>query len=212
MKSIRKAVSVLLVTVFSLSIAGCFLKSDVPTAFEKAVKSYGIEKVEKRSDLTKVTAKLTQEGSGYYVTKDDEEATKNYKSYFGSRKGLPDCEADDFRIVAVREKGESVLHSATAYTLTFKHADDAKEVYDVMSKVILKNSRAKGTDQGEKNGYSYALAYEKTTISTTVRGFYYEDKSITVIQGNSYKNETNAFVEHFCKKMNYISPADIIED
>ena len=45
-----------------------------------------------------------------------------------------------------------------------------------------------------------------------VRGIYLEGKNITVIQALSGKGETNAFAEHFFKKMNYISPMVLIED
>ena len=103
------------------------------------------------------------------------------------------------------------MHACSVYSIEFKNKDDARDVYDQYSKLIMSSSRIKDKETGDKNNYSYAIAYEKSS-SRIIRGMYLQGTSITYIQASSYKQETNAFAEHFLKKMGYISPVDIMED
>ncbi len=212
MKIVRKSLSVLFIVLFAISMAGCFAKNDVPSSIVKAAKGYGIEEVASRTDLIKISAKLTSEGAGYYRAKDTEEATKYYQSYFNARKKLPDIDADDFIAVSVKEKGNAVIHVSSVYSVTLKSKEDAKEVFDKLSEIAMSSLRILGKDKGEKSKYSYAIAYEKNTVSTTVIGIYLEGKSVTYLQAYSYKNELNAFALYFCGKMGYISPIELVED
>lgn len=212
MKNIRRIVSVLMVTVFAISMAGCaFSKSGVHNDVIKAAKGYGIEEVDSRTELIRATAKITQEGSAYLVAKDSEEATKFYQTYFNTMRKLPDVDAENCLILNIREKGDVAMHACSVYSIEFKNKDDARDVFDQYSKLILSSSRIKDKEQGDKNNYSYAIAYEKSS-SRIIRGMYLEGTSITYIQASSYKQETNAFAEYFLKKMGYISPVDIMED
>ena len=204
MNRIKASVSVLLVAVFTIVTAGCFLSGDVSSAFENAAKSYGIEKYEKRADLIRATAKLTEEGSGYYVSKDEKEATSQSRSYLSAK--AKDIEASEYRYIAIRENGDKKMQTCSAFTITYKTKDDAAEVYD-----SIKKGSGKNLESGEKGSYSYYIsAVNSSTL--TIRGIYLEGKNITVIQALSGKGETNAFAEHFFKKMNYISPMVLIED
>lgn len=212
MKNIRRIVSVLMVTVFAISMAGCaFSKSGVHNDVIKAAKGYGIEEVDNRTELIRATAKITQEGSAYLVAKDSAEATKFYQTYFNTMRKLPDVDAENCLILNIREKGDVAMHACSVYSIEFKNKDDARDVFDQYSKLILSSSRIKDKEQGDKNIYSYAIAYEKSS-SRIIRGMYLEGTSITYIQASSYKQETNAFAEYFLKKMGYISPVDIMED
>ena len=211
MKIVRKTLSVLFIVLFAISMAGCLAKNDVPSKIVNAAKGYGIEEVGSRTDLIKISAKLTSEGAGFYRAKNIEEATKLYKSYFNARKNLPDIDADDFIAISVKEKGDAVIHVSSVYSATFKNKDDAKEVFDKLSEIALSSLRILGKDKGEKSNYSYAIAYEKNTVSTTILGIYLQGKSVTYLQAYSYKDELNAFALYFCGKMGYISPEEIIE-
>ena len=212
MKNIRRIVSVLMVTVFAISMAGCaFSKSGVHNDVIKAAKGYGIEEVDNRTELIRATAKITQEGSAYLVAKDSEEATKFYQTYFNTMRKLSDVDAENCLILNIREKGDVAMHACSVYSIEFKNKDDARDVFDQYSKLIMSSSRIKDKETGDKQNYSYAIAYEKSS-SRIIRGIYLEGTSITYIQANSYKQETNAFAEDFLKKMGYISPVDIMED
>ena len=212
MKSIRKIIPVMLIAIFALCMTGCaFLKTETPEAIVRTAKEYGIKEVDSRTDLVKITSKLNVEGSGYYIAKDNEEATKYYQSFFNARKNLPNVDVDDFRMIAVLEKGEVVVHTASVFSAHFLSEDDAKTVYEKYTAGIS-SSRIKKTIQGEKKLYSYTLQYYKSAVSTTIIGIYFEDKSVTLIQANYYKDEFNSFADHFCDKMGYISPMTIVED
>ena len=210
MKSIRRIVSVLMVTVFAVSLAGCvFASGNVHQTAVNAAKSYGIEEVDSRTELIRATAKLSQEGSAYLVAQDSEEATKFYQTYFNTNRKLPDVDAKNCLILNIREKGDVAMHACSVYSIEFKNKDDARDVYDQYSKLIMSSSRIKDKETGDKNNYSYAIAYEKSS-SRIIRGMYLQGTSITYIQASSYKQETNAFAEHFLKKMGYISPTELI--
>lgn len=212
MKNIRRIVSVLMVTVFAISMAGCaFSKSGVHNDVIKAAKGYGIEEVDNRTELIRATAKITQEGSAYLVAKDSEEATKFYQTYFNTMRRLPDVDAENCLILNIREKGDVAMHACSVYSIEFKNKDDARDVFDQYSKLIMSSSRIKDKETGDKQNYSYAIAYEKSS-SRIIRGIYLEGTSITYIQASSYKQETNAFADYFLKKMGYISPVEIMED
>jgi len=212
MKNIRRIVSVLMVTVFAISMAGCaFSKSGVHNDVIKAAKGYGIEEVDNRTELIRATAKITQEGSAYLVAKDSEEATKFYQTYFNTMRKLPDVDAENCLILNIREKGDVAMHACSVYSIEFKNKDDARDVFDQYSKLIMSSSRIKDKETGDKQNYSYAIAYEKSS-SRIIRGIYLEGTSITYIQASSYKQETNAFADYFLKKMGYISPVEIMED
>ena len=162
MNRIKTSVSVLLVAVFTIVTTGCFLSGDVSSAFENAAKSYGIEKYEKRADLIRATAKLTEEGSGYYVSKDEKEATSQSRSYFGSK--ARDIEASEYRYIAIRENGDKKMQTCSAFTITYKTKDDAAEVYD-----SIKKGSGKNLESGEKGNYSYYIsAVNSSTL--TIRG------------------------------------------
>ena len=210
MKNIRRIVSVLMVTVFAISMAGCaFSKSGVHNDAIKAAKGYGIEEVGSRTELIRATSSLTKEGSAYLVAIDSEEATKFYATYFNTRKRLPDVDAENCLIINIREKGDAAMHACSVYSIEFKNKDDARDVFDQYSKEVMSSSRIKDKDQGDKNNYSYAIAYERSS-STIIRGMYLEGKSITYVQANSYREETNAFADYFLRKMGYISPTELI--
>jgi len=212
MKNIRRIVSVLMVTVFAISMAGCaFSKSGVHNDVIKAAKGYGIEEVDNRTELIRATAKITQEGSAYLVAKDSEEATKFYQTYFNTMRKLSDVDAENCLILNIREKGDVAMHACSVYSIEFKNKDDARDVFDQYSKLIMSSSRIKDKETGDKQNYSYAIAYEKSS-SRIIRGIYLEGTSITYIQASSYKQETNAFADYFLKKMGYISPVEIMED
>lgn len=212
MKSIRKIASVLMVTVFAISMAGCaFAKGNVHQTAVNAAKGYGIEEVDSRTELIRATAKITAEGSAYLVAQDSEEATKFYQTYFNTNRKLPDVDAKNCLILNIREKGDVAMHACSVYSIEFKNKDDAKDVYDQYSKLIMSSSRIKDKETGDKSNYSYAIAYEKSS-SRIIRGMYLQGTSITYIQASSYKQETNAFAEYFLKKMGYISPVDIMEE
>lgn len=212
MKSARKIVSVLLITLFVLSMAGCaFAKGNVHQTAVNAAKGYGIEEVDSRTELIRATAKLSQEGSAYLVAQDSEEATKFYQTYFNTNRKLPDVDAKNCLILNIREKGDVAMHACSVYSIEFKNKDDARDVYDQYSKLIMSSSRIKDKETGDKNNYSYAIAYEKSS-SRIIRGMYLQGTSITYIQASSYKQETNAFAEYFLNKMGYISPVDIMEE
>ena len=204
MNRIKSSVSVLLVAVFTLLASGCFLTGDVSAAFENAAKIYGIQKYDKRADLIKATAKLTEEGSGYYVSKDEKEATQQSRSYFGSK--VRDIEAAEYRYIAIREKADKRMDTCSAFTITYNSKEDAADVYD-----SIKKGSGKNLESGEKGNYSYYISVVNSA-TLTVRGIYLEGKNITVIQALCAKGETNAFAEHFCKKMNYISPMELVEN
>lgn len=212
MNKARKTVSVLLIAVLGLAMSGCFASGGVSKAFENTAKGYGIIETEKHSDLTRITAKLTEEGSGYYVTKDEKEATRYYQAYFNARKKIGDINAQEFRCLAIREMGEKTMQAATAFTVDFGSKDDAKDVYDAFSERLKASTRAKNQDIGEEKDYSYTIAYSQSSVSQTVMGLYLEDKSVTYLQATSYINETNAFAEYFCRKMKYKSPMDIVKE
>lgn len=213
MNGIRKPFSLLLITLFLFCMSGCsFFGGRVPDAIISTAKSYGLRQVAERTDLIRITAKLDAAGSGYYVAKDAKEATKYYQSLFNTRKKLPDVDANDFIMLVVREKGDVVYHTSSVYSVEFKNEDDAKEVYEKYTADFKSYKRAEEVKQGEEKNYSYSILYEKSSVSLTIRGAYLEGKSVTYIQANSYKKETNAFAEHFCNKMGYISPMTLVEE
>ena len=212
MNKVRKTVSVLLITLLALAMSGCFLASDVPTAFENTVKGYGIKKCEKRSDLIKAVSSLTKEGSGYYVSTDEKDVALQYRTVFNPKKSARDIQPDEYKYAAIREKGDVTTHTCVAYVFTFNSKSDAEEVFEIAKDRITKSSRAKAKDSGKKQDYSYAIEYEQSGVSRTVMAAYLEDKSVIYLQGMSYKDETNEFAEYFCKKMKYISPMELIED
>ena len=212
MNKVRKTVSLLLITLLALAMSGCFLASDVPTAFENTVKGYGIKKCEKRSDLIKAVASLTKEGSGYYVSTDEKDVALQYRTVFNPKKDARDIQPDEYKYAAIREKGDVTTHTCVAYVFTFKSKADAEEVFEIATDRITKNSRVKAKDSGKKQDYSYAISYQQSGVSRTIMAAYLEDKSIVYLQGMSYKDEPNEFAEYFCKKMKYISPTELIED
>ncbi len=210
MKNVRKCISVLLIALFAISMAGCSLfNTGVSGSIVNTLKGYGVKEVEKQTDLIRITAKLNSEGSGYLILK-DEKATKAYQSYFNTRRKLPTVDANQFIVAVILEKGDKAVHAASVYSAEFYSEDDAKEVYEKFSPNFT--TKKQTSDEGTEKDYSYTLMYTRSSNGATVRGLYLEGKSVTMIQGSFYKGESNAFIDKFCKKMAWKSPMTIYDE
>lgn len=215
MKILRKCISILMTAAFAIGMAGCSAAASVPEDFVNTAKSYGIEEVKKSTDVTRITARMNSEGSGYYIAKDGDEAKKYYRSLmFSNARKLPDCDVEDFRIIAVNEPGEKKVHQARAYTFKFYSKEDAQEVFDIYTENVKRMSRKVEAKEGKEKNYSYVLNYGKGLAGATLYGLYVEGKSVTYMQATFYfgDHEYNDFADHFCKKMGYVSPMSMYEN
>ena len=210
MKNVRKCISVLIIALFAINLAGCSMfNTSVQGSIVSIFKGYGVEEVESQTDLLKISMKLNQEGSGYLIL-NDEKATKAYQSYFNGRRKLPTVDCDKFIVGIVLEKGDAVVHAASVYSAEFFSEDDAKEVYEKYSPDFT--TKKQTSDEGQEKDYSYTLMYTRGATGTTVKGLYLEGKTVTLIQGSFFKGESNAFIDKFCKKMAWKSPMTIYDE
>ena len=212
MKTVRKTISVLMIAVFAVCMTGCIFATKTRDAFLKTVKSYGCEEVDNVMDLSKISSTHESTGTVYYAAKDRADADKVYKTTINRNNNLPVKDIEDILIVKAREKGETRIHEAKAYTFICCSEDDANKIFDKYTEAITKTDE-KWYKQGKKWNVTYVIRYSTGSIGGTITGLYLYGNSVTTLQANFYfgEHEYNDFADHFCDKMGYVSPMTIYE-
>ena len=210
MKNVRKCISVLLIALFAVSMTGCHLFSNKTIdKVEKSLTSCGVKNVRTYSELlnTSLQLKTSSKAASYYFCYDEEAKERFYKAFNESHK-LPKYEPVGFIAAFVAEQSRSGLQTASVHTAEFRTEKEAQRTYEQKSKeLMMKKDDGK---QVEDKTCSYTITYIKDGNTATVYGVYIMGTNVTEIEATVDHKGINIFLEDFCQKMKWVSPASIV--
>ena len=211
MKNVRKIISVLLIALFAISMAGCTLFGNKTTIdkVERSLNSCGVRQVTTYSALlnTSLQLKSGSKAASYYFC-EYEEAKKRFSKAFNESQKLPKYEPVGFIAAFVAEQHKAGVDTTSVHSAEFRTENEAKRTYEQTAKeLMMKKDDGK---QVEDETCSYTITYIKDANSTTVKGVYIMGTNVTEIEATVHRNNINEFLENFCQKMKWVSPASIV--
>ena len=210
MKVLGKSVSVLIIALFAVSMAGCHLFSNrTIDKVERSLTSCGVRNVRTYSELlnTSLQLKNSSKAASYYFCY-DEEAEKRFLKEFNKSLKLPKYQPVCFMAAFVAEQNKSGVQTTSVHTAEFRTEQETKRTYEQAAKELwMKKDDGK---QVEDKNCSYTITYLKNGNTTTVYGVYAMGTSVTTIWATVDHKGINIFLEEFCKKMKWVSPASIV--
>ena len=210
MKNVRKCISVLLIALFAVSMTGCHLFSNKTIdKVEKSLASCGVKNVRTYSELlnTSLQLKTSSKAASYYFCYDEEAKERFFKEFNKSQK-LPTSQPAGFIAAFVAEETRSGVQTASVHTAEFKTEQETKRTYEQTSKeLMMKKDDGK---QVEDKTCSYTITYIKEENTTTVYGAYIMGTNVTTVWATLDHKGSNEFLEQFCQKMKWVSPASIV--
>lgn len=195
---IRKLISVMIIIVLVICMAGCTSSNNMADSAVKAAKQYGIEEV---ADLGELFKAVSNTSDAYFVGS-GEESSRAYADVFNSSNSLPQKEVDKVIFVVVFEKpNPSTFNRCQCTVVVFKDSKDASEIY---GKCIESMLHKDGVSSGEDKGLSYTFERDEkgtTATSPMFRGFYLKDNCVIKCTCPVNSGDSSDFCDYFLKKM-----------
>jgi len=196
------------ITMAVLCLTGCSnaFKAD---SIVKVADKYSMDTMERLRDMDDELKTYLNErdNSAYYVSKNDYEANLMYAAYIYAVHGTsPDIIVDEFVycIDTKLEKNSGYNRQTEIYMVTASDEKSARALYDEFAK----NCVAYDCSSGEKDGYTYTIAFLGNDDRSMKVGLYLKDKTLIRISsgGDAVKGDCTEF---FCKELGLISPSTL---
>ena len=211
MKVLRKSITALIIVLFAVSMTGCKLFGSKTTIdkVERGLMSCGVRQVTTYSALlnTSLQLKNSTKAASYYFCEYEEAKNRFFKAFNESQK-LPKYEPAGFIAAFVAEQNKAGVNTTSVHSAEFRTENEAKRTYEQTAKeFMMKKDDGK---QVEDETCSYTITYIKDVNSITVKGVYITGTNVTKLEATVHSNDVNEFLENFCQKMKWVSPASIV--
>ena len=143
--------------------------------------------------------KTGSKAASYYCCYDEEAKERFFKEFNKSLK-LPKYQPVGFIAAFVAEETKSSLQTAVVHTAEFRTEQAAKKLW-------MKKDEGK---QVEDENCSYTITYLKDGNTTIVYGVYTMGTNVTTVWATIDHKGINIFLDDFCKKIKWVSPASIV--
>ena len=202
MKMLSMATAVIMAVICLTGCSNAFKADSIVKAAEK----YSMDKMENLRDMDDELKMYSKgrENSAYYVSKNDSEANLMYAAYINLVPGtFPDISVEEFVycIDTKLDKNSGYNRQTEIYMVTAKDEKSASELYDV----YVKSCSSYDCSSGEKDGYTYTIAFIGNEDRSMTVGLYLKGKTLIKISGGGdvVKSDCSEF---FCKEIGLISP------
>jgi len=211
MKVLRKSITALIIVLFAVSMTGCKLFGSKTTIdkVERSLMSCGVRQVTTYSALlnTSLQLKNSTKAASYYFCEYEEAKNRFFKAFNESQK-LPKYEPVGFIAAFVAEQNKAGVNTTSVHSAEFRTENEAKRTYEQTAKEFM--MKKDDGEQVEDETCSYTLTYIKDVNSITVKGVYITGTNVTKLEATVHSNDVNEFLENFCQKMKWVSPASIV--
>ena len=211
MQVLRKCITALITVLFAVSMTGCKLFGSKTTIdkVERSLMSCGVKEVRTYSELlnTSLQLKTSTKAASYYFCEYEDAKNRFFKAFNESQK-LPKYEPVGFIVAFVAEQKKAGVDTTSVHLAEFRTENEAKRTYEQTAKeLMMKKDDGK---QVEDETRSYTISYIMGENSITVKGVYIMGTNVTKLEATVHRNNINEFLENFCQKMKWVSPASIV--
>ena len=186
-------------------LAGCSAGSAGDPMVD-AAKKYGMKELGEIKEITNLSIP-TEDGSGYYVSKDEKEADYMTLAFGGKDPGAADDIKTEKFVMCIdsnllsREPGSA---TTTITQASLKDEDSAKKLYEAVASNI--NDRFSEVTKGEENGVTYSITYDGDESTLRFSGVYLKGNTVYRINCTGLGDHDGKCTESFCKELGLVSP------